>query len=491
MSGQAPGATRYFDSESLLRRGGGVLCGLAATALAVIIARALEPMVDPAHAVLIFVAPVVLIAIWFGGVASISTAIACALAINYFFVSPRYTFTITRSQDVWALAVFVLVAVATSAVAAQARAARLDAARRAMQAETLRAYANDLAAAGGAEGIRQATQSVLSRLTQGEAFCIGAGDSEGRHPAAPRDLALWAMSSKAQVRGDGDAPWRFWPVIIPGRCDWAIGVRANDADPELDALMEQITAHAGVAFERARQAELAAQAELDVARERLKSKLLEGVSHDLRTPLASMLLSLQSLRHFDSEHDAAAKAELLALAEAETRRLSGMVEDLLSAARFRQGAPAARIEAFALRDLTEHLPANARLQLDAASIAAAPVARGDAGLAASALANVIDNALKYAGESPVMIWAESDSGYVRLFVEDHGPGLGAAPSALFDAFVRGDESDGRAPGLGLGLSLALDYQRAQGGDLRAENHAGGGARFILSFRRAQGQEPQA
>lgn len=489
MSGQAAGATRYFQAEALLRRGGGVLCGLAVTALAVVIARALEPMVDPAHAVLIFVAPVVLIAIWFGGVASISTAIACALAINYFFVSPRFTFTIARSQDVWALAVFVLVAVATSAVAAQARAARLDSARRAMQAERLRAYANDLAAASDSETIRRATLNVLSRLTQSEALCIAASDPEGRHPSDLRDAASWAMSSKTV--SEAAAPWRFWPVTIPGRCDWAIGVRANDADPELDALMDQITSHAGVAFERARQAELAAQAELDVARERLKSKLLEGVSHDLRTPLASMLLSLQSLRHFDSEHDSAAKAELLALAEAETRRLSGMVEDLLSAARFRQGAAAARIEAFALRDLTEHLPANARLQLDAASITAAPAAMGDASLAASALANVVDNALKYAGESPVMLRAESDSGYVRLFVEDHGPGLGAAPSALFDAFVRGDETDGRAPGLGLGLSLALDYQRAQGGDLRAENHAGGGARFILSFRRAPAQETQA
>jgi two-component system sensor histidine kinase KdpD len=484
MSGQAAGATRYFQAEALLRRGGGLLCGLAATALSVVIARALEPMVDPAHAVLIFVAPVVLIAIWFGGVASVSTAIACALAINYFFVSPRFTFTIARSQDVWALAVFVLVAVATSAVAAQARAARLESARRAMQAERLRAYANDLAAASDAENIRRATLNVLNRLTQSEAVCIAAADPEGRHPGDLRDAALWAMSSKTV--SEAASPWRFWPVMIPGGCDWALGVRG--ADPDLDSLIEQITAHAGVAFERARQAELAAQAELDIARERLKSKLLEGVSHDLRTPLASMLLSLQSLRHFDSEHDAAAKAELLAVAEDETRRLSDMVEDLLSAARFRQGAAPARIEAFDVRDVTAHLPAHARLRLDAESIAAAPAALGDPALAASAFANVVDNALKYAGDSPVRIRAEHDLESVRLLVEDNGPGLGAEPGALFDAFVRGEESDGRAPGLGLGLSLALDYQRAQGGDLRAENHAGGGARFILSFRRAPAQE---
>lgn len=484
MSGQAAGAPRYFQAEALLRRGGGVLCGLAATALAVVIARALEPMVDPAHAVLIFVAPVVLIAIWFGGVASVSTAIACALAINYFFVSPRFTFTIARSQDVWALAVFVLVAVATSAVAAQARAARLDSARRAMQAERLRAYANDLAAASDSETIRRATLNVLSRLTQSEAVCIAAADPEGRHPGDLRDAALWAMSSK--TISEAAAPWRFWPVMNPGRCDWALGVRG--ADPDLDSLIEQIAAHAGVAFERARQAELAAQAELDVARERLKSKLLEGVSHDLRTPLASMLLSLQSLRHFDSEHDAAAKSELLALAEAETRRLSGMVEDLLSAARLKEGAAPARMEAFDVRDLTEQLPMTARLKLDADSILAAPAVFGDPGLAASALANVVDNAMKYGGDSLVHIRADHDSDSVRVLVEDNGPGLGTEPGVLFDAFVRGEESDGRAPGLGLGLSLALGYQRTQGGDLRAENHAGGGARFILSFRRAPVQE---
>lgn len=479
-----------FDVAAMVRRGAGLLCGIAATAVALAAARALEPVVDPAHAVLIFVAPVILIAIWFGAGASIATAVACVLSINYFFVVPRFTFTIARSQDVWALTVFVLVALTTSAVAAQARAARLESARRAARADLLRAYANDLAAAGDAEAIRTATLGVLTKLTGAPAACIGIADPVGPTSGDVRDAALWAMSTKTVFRSQTAVPWRLWPVIIPGRCDWALGVKRTDADSESDQLIEQIAAHAGVAFERARQAGIAAQAEMDAARERLKSTLLEGVSHDLRTPLASMLLSLQSLRHFEREHDTEAKAELLSVAETETRRLSEMVEDLLSAARFRQGA-AARMEPFDLQDLTAGLPPGARLRIDADSFAAAPAALGDSGLAGRALANVIDNALKYSGGSAVRLHAESDAEQVRLIVEDNGPGLGAEPNVLFGAFVRGEESDGRAPGLGLGLSLALDYQRAQGGDLRAENHAGGGARFILSFRRAPAQEAQA
>ncbi|MET0545150.1 MAG: ATP-binding protein [Caulobacterales bacterium] len=124
--------------------------------------------------------------------------------------------------------------------------------------------------------------------------------------------------------------------------------------------------------------------------------------------------------------------------------------------------------------------------LDAPSIQALPLVLGDAALAQRALANVIENARKYAAGASLAVRGESDAARASLIVEDEGPGLGADPESLFGAFVRGVQGDGRAPGLGLGLAIARAYQEAQGGRLEAENRLDRkGARFTLSFQLAK------
>lgn len=235
-----------------------------------------------------------------------------------------------------------------------------------------------------------------------------------------------------------------------------------------------------IVAERARAAE-AARAE--AARERFKSELLAGVSHDLRTPLSTIIFSLGSLQRFTT-HAPEARAELLGLAESEARRLADLVETLLSANRLEAGALPVHPEAASIAEIIASALRDARVEDGDVRMRVPddlPLVSADPVLAVRALSNVLSNATKYGGGQPIDIEARLESHTVVVDVSDHGPGLGDQPERLFEKFVRGVAGDGRQPGLGLGLPLARSFMTSQGGALTASNRAGGGARFSLRF----------
>lgn len=233
-----------------------------------------------------------------------------------------------------------------------------------------------------------------------------------------------------------------------------------------------------VIAERARMAEAA---RLEAARERFKAELLAGVSHDLRTPLATIVFTLQSLQMFAADHGAEARAELLDLAEGEARRLSELVETLLSASRMEAGQTPVRLEPASVSEIVAAALADVGGDAVVRVPEDLPLVSTDPALATRALANVMSNAAKYGNGSPMSVSARLDAHHVLVEIADRGPGLGLNPERLFEKFVRGVNVDGRAPGLGLGLALARTFMESQGGALTAANREGGGALFTLSF----------
>lgn len=452
---------------------------IAFVALAALAAHLLEPALPAPDIALLFVPAVLAAAIWLGAGPAIAAAIVATLTINFLFVAPRYTFDVARPQDVSALIVFLVTAVLTSALAARARNRAIEATRRAEEAEALQTFAHDLSDAGDIAAIAAAASRAVKRLFNRRASLSPATD-------AP-EAARWAMSTKLRYDsnnlGPGEDSWTYWPIKTGAQTQWALGVEGN-SDVALDRIAEQIAAHTGVALERLHQAELAATARLDAESERLKSTLLAGVSHDLRTPLTTIVFTLESLRRFAKEHSAEAHDDLLALAEMEARRLSRLVETLLTASRIEDGAIPVKLETIAPSGVIEAGVHSAgigkTLRFDADAIAHLPLIRADRALAERVLATVFENAARYTAGG-ITLAARSEDGVLQITIEDEGPGLGADPERLFQKFVRGVESDGRAPGLGLGLAIARAYMLAQRGSISAENHDPHGARFTLTF----------
>ncbi len=237
----------------------------------------------------------------------------------------------------------------------------------------------------------------------------------------------------------------------------------------------------------AARARMAEAARAEAARERFKAELLAGVSHDLRTPLATIMFTLQSLQRFAADHEPSARAELVDLAEREARRLTDMVESLLSASRIDVGRMPVQLEPSSISEIAMAAVADAAPETPTLDVRlmipdGLPLISADPALAARALANVVSNAANYGGGSEISVSARCADHNVLVEVGDKGRGLGEDPERLFEKFVRGVDADGRALGLGLGLALARAFMESQGGALTATNREGGGALFTLSFQ---------
>jgi K+-sensing histidine kinase KdpD len=246
------------------------------------------------------------------------------------------------------------------------------------------------------------------------------------------------------------------------------------------------------------QAELAKEAEaaaLRAATEEMRSSLLSAVSHDLRTPLATITGAATTLRDGGTGVDGGQREELLQMICEEADRLERLVTNLLDMTQLASGSLRVRREWTSL----EEIVGSALARLDARLAGRAvrtdlpedlPLFSGDAVLLEQVLVNLLENAAKYTpAESAVEISARADGRGMTVDVADHGPGLPPGDEArIFEKFVRGRQA--RGPGAGLGLAICRGIVEAHGGTLTAENRAGGGALFRLSLPRV-GEPPGA
>lgn len=477
------------------------------TVLAVVAATFAGVLADAAvrapNASLVFVLPVVFAAASFGWRPALVAAVAGVVAYNFFLIEPRHTFRVADPANVWALLLLLITAAVVSVVAAQSRRRAIAAQAAADQAITLQALARTLVGATTRQAIAACCAEAVSRLFGAPAVVLleerqvfTVRGVAGGATLSPRDeeAARWALAARHGTRGGAypadEAEFDFWPVVTRSRQAAVIGVRLLDPDvgrPESpERLVEIVEGYLSVALDREAYARRTLDRRVQSAGERLKADLLAAVSHDLKTPLSTILFTLQSLRKFDLDHDRQTRAELLQGAEAEATRLNRMVENLLDMSRVEadavnvQAAPvgAAELVAKALECASGSL--EGRKIVNRAG-GRSPSLLVDAALFETALANLLENAGKYSPEgSTVCIEAGEEHGMGWIEVLDEGPGFDRAPEALFEKFVRGREGDGRPPGTGLGLAIAQSFIEAQGGRIEAANREDGrGARVRL------------
>ncbi len=424
---------------------------------------------------LLYLAAVVLIAAVGGLAVGLVAAVAAFLLENWFFTPPFHTFTIAEGENLVALTAFVAVSALVSVLVGRALRRSREALRARAEAQALaRTTATLIGDADPLPGVVEQLRSSFG--LQGAAVVQRDGASEeilassvhgpaGEAPAGP------AMS----IDLDEDGQRRL--VLTGGQL--------GAADQEvLRAFADQLR----LALESRELREEALEAEALVETDALRRSLLQAVSHDLRTPLASIKAAVTSLLQQDVAWSAADRDDLLATIDTATDRLDRVVANLLDMSRLQSGALNLNSTAVALEDIVaaalSGLGVNGR-RLDVEVPETVPLVEADPALLERAVANVVSNALAWSPEEqPVRIEAAPVQGRVCLRVIDRGPGIPPAQRArVFEPFRRlGDRS--HDAGVGLGLAVAHGFVTAMQGDISVDDTPGGGLTVTISLAAA-------
>ncbi|MEO6413596.1 MAG: DUF4118 domain-containing protein [Pedococcus sp.] len=420
--------------------------------------------------VLLFLLLTVLTALVGGLWPALGAAVIGSLAINWFFTEPVRTLTISDPQNLVALLVFLLVATAVSSVVhvSERRAAAANAARR---------EAGALAASA---------ESLLGERDQLSALLVQA-------------VAFFAVEGAAVVRRDSVRdPW----TLVAGTDGFDLtaiptaSVRASVDDDHVLVLLGRVlsgsdrrlvsafASRAGALLHRDELVRQAREARALAKDNRARTALLAAVSHDLRTPLASIKAASSSLRQPDVVFSEADRADLLETIEESTDRLTVLVANLLDMSRLQSGSVVPRMSAV---DIDEAVSVAAAPLLDGDRVRismdnALPPAAADAGLLDRVLANVLENALKHSG-AEVVVHAAATGSRLQIRVVDRGRGVPeGAKDAIFAPFQRYGDTP-RGTGVGLGLAVARGLMEAMGGSIAAEDTPGGGLTIVIELAR--------
>jgi two-component system, OmpR family, sensor histidine kinase KdpD len=445
---------RHERGLSRRRQVAGAVLAVAGLPLLTVLLDVLQPHLNLSDDLLIYLVAVVAVTVVGGFWPAVVAAVSACLLLNWFFTAPLHTFTIAEPRNLLALVLFVTVAVAVSSVVHLAARREADAARSSKETESLLSLAQTVL--GGAD----TPGDVLDHLTT----------SHGGHAELlERVGARWV-----KVASSGEPDPALSALRFEVRPDLALEV-SGQAASATTSLLAGYTAQAVAALDRARLRTQAAQAEALAEGDRMRTALLRAVSHDLRTPLASIKASVSSLRQTDVHWSAEDEAELLANIEQNADRLDALVGNLLDMGRLQAGS----LEPFLRATAVDEVAPVALRGLDDADLLLIvvpddlPLVRADPGLLERVLANLFSNALRHSPpDLRPMLRAKEEGDRVVLDVVDHGSGVPAGlKERIFEPFARLEE---RSPGVGLGLAVAKGFAEAMGGTIVAVDTPGGG-----------------
>ncbi|TBW41368.1 sensor histidine kinase KdpD [Siculibacillus lacustris] len=470
----------------------GLGVALAAVALSVGVGIGLTHVVDLPNVSMVFLSAVVLCALRFGRASAVAAAVLSFLAYNFFFIEPLYSFTVAKPHELFALVVFLFVAATVGSLAGRAHEQAVAALARARSTRALYEYSRKISGVSALEPLMWAAVTQVAGAIQGSAVALLAtGGDLHLIGAFPPDVEMgvteWGAARWAFQRGEvagrrsptlPNAELQFRPLVTASGTVGVIGYAASDPDHGLseddERFLASLADQTAIAAERIQLGDRATAAAASAESERLRSALLSSISHDLRTPLASILGSVTSLADFGDRLDEATRKDLLKAIEEETRRLSQFVVNLLDMTRLEAGNLELTVDWVDLADVARAAVARAARLYPGRTLVLAGgdrplVLEGNATLLEQVLFNLIDNAMKFSDPPGVTrLRLAPRDGTAVIEVEDDG--IGIPPDQLervFDKFHRVAAGDGRAAGTGLGLSICRGVVTAMGGTITA------------------------
>jgi two-component system sensor histidine kinase KdpD len=491
---------RALDPKAYL-----ISAGFVAAALG--LGLVLQEFLAVSNIALVFLTAVLASAVTSGLWPALFACLISVLAYNFFFLPPLYTFTITAPENHVALFFFAVVAVITSHLTARTRAEAVTARQRAKTTEDLYLFARKLATAVTLDDLLWATAfQIASMLKVNVVLLLPEGGTVAMRAAYPpedtldeADLAAakWCWQhDRPTGRGADTLPGakRLFLPMHTGRGPVAVVGLDNDRpgallSPDQHRLLGALADQAALAIERINLARDVEQVRVAAETERLRSALLTSISHDLRTPLASILGSATSLKNYSQTLDQADQGELIRTIQEEAERLNRFISNLLDMTRLESGALKPQTEFCDIGDIVGSALGRAGKVLDRHRVVVdlgdgLPMLSLDPVLFEQVLFNLLDNAAKYApAGTEIRVSGQQENGLVRVQVSDEGEGI--RPSDLeriFDKFYRVYAGDSRRAGTGLGLAICRGFVEAMGGTIVAGNRSDrSGAVFTISF----------
>ena len=459
---------------------------------------------EPTNLVMFYLLVVVIVAVRWGKGPSIMTSILGVLAFDFFLVPPYLTFNVASIHYIFTFIGLLIVGLVISTLASRMRARTIEARLRETQTAALYRLSSDLATADTPESALLAIRRNVGGILGGDVAVYLPSGSEV-HPVSmdvdfplgdgERKRAQRAFESGETARSAaGRKASRnilHAPFTTPGGILGVLGIALREPGRNLtrdeERLFNALVSQAAVAVQRAKLAEEARQIDMMRQTEKLHTALLSSISHDLRTPLASITGTLTTLLDQGRELDVSGQRELLRTAREESDRLNRLVGNLLDMTRMEAGELRISKRPCDLRDVIGASLEQLRETIGNRTIRISippdfPEVPADLSFIMKAFANLIDNALKFSrAESPIDITARVSDGDAIVEIRDGGIGIPAGDlERIFEKFYRA-ERPRRIAGIGLGLSICRGIIEAHGGTIRARNNDGAGATMTITL----------
>lgn len=491
----------------------GYLTGALASAATALVTLPMLPFFDTANIAMLYLLTVVLVAVKVGRGAAVVATVVSALAL--LLAARRFSYVAGDLQYGVTLVVMLTVGLIIGSLTASLRRQAQLAQQREGRSHALYEFARALSGTLAITQVYDITREFIARTFDAHAILL-LPDSAGRlnypegvgRPGVPvmsvidLGLAQWAYDH-AREAGAGTATmasnaFLYLPLLAPMRTRGVLLVWPEHGRslliPEQRRQLDTFGALTAIALERVHYVEVARETELSMESERLRNSLLAAISHDLRTPLTS-LVGLSEALAMSQPALSNAQLELAESLQHEATRMSTLVANLLEMARMQSGVVKLNLQWHALEETVGSALHASRRQLGARRIdtrlpAALPLVRYDAVLIERVLCNLLENAAKYTPDDAhitIAAQVDIDAGQVAVSVHDNGPGITAGTEeAIFDKFTRG-ERESPIPGVGLGLAICRAILQAHGGAISAHSAQQGGA--VFTFHLALGTPP--